>query len=185
MSVFTFYITLSAEILTTLAVVVSIFVPGQRIWPPHEKTTWGKPVMQILFFITAGGVILLGLLDWNSSLIPTWVRITLGLPVWLIGNFLATWAVISLCLARTSGEASALIWRGPYRYSRNPQYFGFMLGLAGWAVLTNSTLTFITAFTAFLPLVLVPFAEEPWMREQYGPEFEEYMRAVPRFFSLF
>jgi protein-S-isoprenylcysteine O-methyltransferase Ste14 len=29
-----------------------------------------------------------------------------------------------------------------------------------------------------------PFAEEPWLRRQYGGEYEEYCREVPRFFGI-
>jgi len=179
-----FNITLTAETLTTLAIVISILAPRQRIWPPNDRRVWGKPLMLILFNGTAAGVILLGILDWNSTLVPTWVRIAFGLPAWLSGNFLATWAVVSLGLARTAGKVNELIRCGPYRYSRNPQYLGFILGLSGWAVLTNSALTVITVFAAFPPLILVPFAEEPWLRVHYGKEYETYLRVVPRFFSL-
>ena len=184
MNVFIFLITLAAEALTTLAVAISILVPHERIWPPNERKIWGKLMMLILFNLTAFGVILLGILDWNSYSIPTWVRIAIGLPAWLAGNILAAWAVISLGLARTSGEADALIRHGPYRFSRNPQYLGFMLGLAGWAVLTNSALTFITALAALVPLALVPFAEEPWLKGRYGAEYEAYLLTTTRFFSI-
>jgi len=176
-----FIITLIAETLTTLVVAISILVPQQRIWPPDKGKTWGKPVMLILFNIAAVGVILLGILDWNSSIIPIWARIAIGLSLWLIGNILAAWAVVSLGLARTSGEANTLIRRGPYRFSRNPQYLGFMLGLAGWALHTNSVLTMIASMAAFLPLILAPFAEEPWLQARYGQAFDEYRRSVPRF----
>ena len=169
---FIFIITLVAEILTTLTVVISILVPAQRIWPPNESRPWGKPVMLILFNLTAGGVILLGILDWDSSILPVWMRIVFGLPVWLVG------------LARTSGEADILIHRGPYRFSRNPQYLGFMIGLVGWVLLTNSVITAITAMAALPSLILVPFAEEPWLLTQYGIEFEAYSRATPRFFTF-
>ncbi|MFL7867533.1 MAG: isoprenylcysteine carboxylmethyltransferase family protein [Anaerolineales bacterium] len=181
---FIFIITLVAEILTTLTVVISILVPAQRIWPPNESRPWGKPVMLILFNLTAGGVILLGILDWDSSILPVWMQIVIGLPIWLVGNSLAAWAVISLGLARTSGEADILIRRGPYRFSRNPQYLGFMIGLVGWALLTNSVITAITAMAALPSLILVPFAEEPWLLAQYGIEFEAYSRATPRFFTF-
>jgi protein-S-isoprenylcysteine O-methyltransferase Ste14 len=177
-------LTLAAEALITLAVVISILVPEQRIWPPNEQKAWGRSLMLILFNLVGGGVILLGILDWNSYILPAWARIAIGLPVWLVGNSLAVWAVISLGLARTSGEGDALIRRGPYHFSRNPQYLAFMLGLAGWAMLTNSALTLIAALGALPPLMLVPFAEEPWLQAQYGNAYEAYMLATPRFFSI-
>jgi protein-S-isoprenylcysteine O-methyltransferase Ste14 len=141
-------------------------------------------MMLVLFNGTAAGVILLGILDWNSYAIPIWMRIAFGVTAWLSGNLLATWAILSLSLARTYGEAGALIRRGPYRFSRNPQYLGFMLGLSGWAILTNSALTVIAVLAALPSLTLVPFAEEPWLRAHYGKEYETYLCVVPRFFSV-
>ena len=184
MSVFIFLVTLAAEVLTTLAVAISILLPKQRVWPPTERRAWGKPMMLILFNLTACGVILLGVLDWNSYILPIWARIAIGLPAWLAGNILAAWAVLSLGLARMSGEAGTFIRGGPYRFSRNPQYLGFILGLVGWALLTNSALTTITALAALPSLILVPLAEEPWLLAQYGIEFEAYSRTTPRFFTF-
>ena len=182
---FNIFITLLiAEIIVTLFVVLSIFLPNQRIWPPNDRKAWGKPLMLVLFDLTAGGVILLGILDWDTYVIPSWARIAIGLPLWLTGNLLAAWAVVSLGLARTSGEVDALIQRGPYRFSRNPQYLGFMLGLVGWAVMTNSGLTIVTALAALPSLILVPFAEEPWLQARFGSEYETYKRNVPRFLTL-
>jgi protein-S-isoprenylcysteine O-methyltransferase Ste14 len=163
---------------------ISILLPEQRIWPPNDKKAWGKPLMLMLFNLTAFGTILLGILDWGSYILPLWVRVTIGLPIWLAGNLLAAWAVIALGMARTSGEANVLIRQGPYRFSRNPQYLGFILGLVGWALLTNSALTMITALAALPALYLVPFAEEPWLLAQYGGEYETYKHDVPRFFAF-
>ena len=184
MDSFILFTTLAAETLTALSVCMSILLPKYRIWPPSEKMAWGKPLMLILFNLIALGVILLGILDWNSSIIPTWARIAIGLPIWLAGNILAAWAVIELGLARTSGQADKLIRRGPFRFSRNPQYLGFILGLIGWALLTNSVLTIFTSLAALPSLILVPFAEEPWLLARYGLEYENYKRETPRFFAL-
>jgi protein-S-isoprenylcysteine O-methyltransferase Ste14 len=179
-----FFATLAVEALTTLAVVFSILFPKQRIWPPNERKVWGKPAMLIFFNLTAVGIISLGILDWNSYIISIWAQIAIGLPLWLIGNILAVWAVIALGLARTSGEADKLIRHGPYRFSRNPQYLGFMLGLVGWAVLTNSGLTIVAVLATLPSLILVPFAEELLLQTCYGSEYKTYKRDVPRFFAL-
>ena len=184
MDSFILFTNLAAETLTALSVCMSILLPKYRIWPPSEKIAWGKPLMLILFNLIALGVILLGILDWNSSIIPTWARIAIGLPIWLAGNILAAWAVIALGVARTSGQADKLIRRGPFRFSRNPQYLGFILGLIGWALLTNSVLTIFTSLAALPSLILIPFAEEPWLLARYGLEYENYKRETPRFFAL-
>jgi protein-S-isoprenylcysteine O-methyltransferase Ste14 len=84
----------------------------------------------------------------------------------------------------TSGDEGVLVRRGPYRFSRNPQYVGFIIGLIGWAFVTSSALTLVVSLVGVVPLVLVPFAEEPWLAAKYGSAYEEYRRAVPRFISF-
>ncbi len=179
-----FTLTLAAELLTTVAVAISIARPRRRIWPPRHPHSWGQPLMLILFFISGGGVILLGILDWDSLNLPVWVRVGAGMPLGIAGNGLALWAVATLGIASTAGEAGALTRRGPYRFSRNPQYVGFILALAGWALITNSALTLLVSLAGIIPLVLVPFAEEPWLLEKYGATYAEYRQAVPRFIGL-
>ena len=74
--------------------------------------------------------------------------------------------------------------RGPYRISRNPQYVADIAMLAGFAILANSTYAWITCLLGMVWFVLAPFTEEPWLRDQFGVEYELYMKRVPRFLSL-
>ncbi len=140
--------------------------------------------MLFLFILSGTGVILIGILDWNSVDFPLWLRILLGIPLWLGGGALSLWAVVALGVASTSGNESAIVHRGPYRFSRNPQYVGFILSLVGWALVTCSLLTFIASLLGIVPLILAPFAEEIWLMEKHGSPYAEYMRIVPRFISL-
>ncbi len=138
--------------------------------------------MLLLFNISAVGVIILGIIDWGSGTIPFGMRIV-GLVSWLAGNGMAFWAVITLGLASTAGNQGAFVNRGPYRLSRNPQYVGFMTGLIGWGLMTNSFLTLGVALTALLPLAIVPVAEESWLRTRYGATYDAYEQEVPRFIA--
>jgi len=184
MNTIIFVLTLSAETLTTLAVMGSIVWPGHRIWPPCQQHAWGQYAMLTLFVAAGMGVILLGILDWKSLGIPLWIRVLFGTPLWLGGGALSLWAVAALGVASTLGVESAIIRRGPYRFSRNPQYVGFILSLAGWALVTSSLLALIASLFGIIPLILVPFTEEPWLLERYGATYAEYMQSVPRFIVL-
>lgn len=174
-------ITLGTEVLSAVVVGVSIVFPRYRIWPPpHMGSRWGY-LMWLLFGASAAGVVTLGIIDWRSLELPLWTRWAIGVPLWSSGNLIATWAMVVLGMASTFGGNGGLARRGPYRFSRNPQYLGFAMGLIGWAILTSSRLTLAASLAGVIPLVLVPFAEEPWLEERYGAAYEEYQRAVPRF----
>jgi protein-S-isoprenylcysteine O-methyltransferase Ste14 len=176
-----FSVTLVAEVLSAVAVGVSILLPRRRVWPPPHQSAWTRYVMWFLFGVSASGVITLGIIDWGSLDLPPGIRWAMGAPLWSAGNALALWAMVVLGVASTSGGEKGLIRRGPYRVSRNPQYVGFVLGLIGWAVLTSSRLTLVGSLVGVIPLLLVPLAEEPWLVERYGTAYEEYRQAVPRF----
>jgi protein-S-isoprenylcysteine O-methyltransferase Ste14 len=176
-----FLITLGAEVLTIIALVISIALPQRRIWPPCQRHSWNQYYILVLFIVSGAGMILLGMLDWGSFIIPSCVRVVIGFPLWLVGNILAIWAIAILGISPTSGDEGALVYRGPYCFSRNPQYFGFILALVGWALMTNSAFVLNLALVGIIPLLLVPFAEESWLLEKHGLAYAEYKRTVPRF----
>jgi protein-S-isoprenylcysteine O-methyltransferase Ste14 len=173
-------VTLGAEVLSAAAVGASIVFPRWRVWPPTQSSRTGY-LMWLLFSISAAGTVALGIIDWGSLDLPLWTRWAIGVPMWSGGMVLASWAIVALGMALTSGGENGLIQGGPYRFSRNPQYLGFVMGLIGWALLTSSRLTLTGLPMGVIPLVLVPFAEEPWLVERYGAAYEEYRQAVPRF----
>ena len=140
--------------------------------------------MWLFFIVSAMGVVVLGILDWGDIALVQWVRLAVGVPLWLAGNGLALWAIVALGFAPTLGSEGPFVRRGPYLFSRNPQYVGFIAALIGWAILACSAWTLLAALVGALALVLAPFAEEAWLLREHGAAYEEYRRAVPRFISL-
>ena len=128
-------------------------------------------------------IIALGLLDWGSRPLSLWLVVP-GILLWLLGNLLALWTEAVLGRSAMMGGRFALVTHGPFRWSRNPQYVGFILALAGWGLMTSSRCTLIAAAAACVPLLLVPCVEEPWLLEVYGEKYSAYSRTVPRFFRF-
>jgi len=58
------------------------------------------------------------------------------------------------------------------------------VALIGWAIITSSKATTLAALVFIVPMILIPFAEEPWLLQKHGSEYEEYTRKVPRFVLL-
>ncbi len=140
--------------------------------------------MWLLFILSAIGIGALGIADWGALALAPWIRLGIGIPLGCAGHALALWAMATLGIAQTFGGEGVLVIRGPYRFSRNPQYLGFILALLGWALLASSVLTLIAALVGVIPLLLVPFAEEPWLVERMGPSYAAYKQTVPRFIAL-
>lgn len=79
-----------------------------------------------------------------------------------------------------------LVIHGLYRYVRNPMY------VSGGIVLLGETLCFQSVTpSAYLLLfwlaahLLVVFYEEPHLKQTFGPAYEAYCRAVPRWIPRF
>ena len=90
----------------------------------------------------------------------------------------------ALGLGQSFGLEGGLVTEGPYRYSRNPQYVGFVLMLIGVVLVTNSVQALATGSIVIVLVLLAPYAEEPWLRERFESGYYEYCERVPRFLGL-
>lgn len=52
--------------------------------------------------------------------------------------------------------------------------------VGGLVILTSAPSAFILGAAVILVLVVARFAEEPWLKEQYGSEFEAYRASTRR-----
>jgi protein-S-isoprenylcysteine O-methyltransferase Ste14 len=170
-----------AELSAVSAVAFSIRFPGRRIWPPDQLSSWKPWLMGFLFFYPAVGIGILGMSEWGSLAPPGWLRIGSGIPPFLGGAVIFLWAAAVLGFGPMFGGGRSLAVAGPFPNSRNPQYVGCLCMLIGWSLLSASPSAAAASLFAVPPLLLVPFAEEPWLREQHGRIYEDYMRQVPRF----
>ena len=137
-----------------------------------------------LTIISVFGTVILGILDWNSFIFDHWIRLIVG-GVLIAGALaLAFWAVRSLGFITSMGIKGAFVVSGAYKYSRNPQYVAYIVLFAGYAILCNSALTFVTVVIPIALSFLAPFREEPRLRERFGSEYDDYFVRVPRFIPL-
>ncbi len=175
-----FWLTVLSIILMVVSLVVTIARPQYRVWPPPGRASWQYWYNWGLAGLGFLGIAILGILDWDTFSLPPWLRVAGGLLA-LSGGSFALWAVRELGVRETQGLGGELATTGPYRYSRNPQYVGFVALYLGLGLLCNSTPTLAPVALASAWFSLAPFAEEPWLRERLGSPYEEYTRHIPRF----
>jgi protein-S-isoprenylcysteine O-methyltransferase Ste14 len=78
-------------------------------------------------------------------------------------------------------EPQVLVERGLYRFSRNPMYVGVLTTIFGQAILFASLKVAIYGIVVAICFHLtVVFLEEPHLRRERGPAYEEFCRRVPR-----
>ena len=79
-----------------------------------------------------------------------------------------------------------LVVTGLYRYVRNPMYLAVLSTIFGQAVfLANVTLLEYAGLVGVLFYLFVLLYEEPTLRKTFGPEYEDYCKAVPRWIPRF
>lgn len=152
---------------------VSYWPPGERDWTYYVH--WG--ISHSLNVV----VLALTYLSWNSLGLSRGPSLAAGAALFVVGYAVAIAAGLDLGVEETKGLAGDLRTGGWYRYSRNPQYVGYIVATVGFALLANSGLVAVVCAIYLGWWLSLPFAEEPWLRERYGEEYERYAERVPRF----
>ena len=163
------------------ALVWSIAYPAKRIWPPKTYSAWTPVVVWVPTFALFGTLIALGVIGWGQMELPTWLRYGLGIPIVVLSNIVVWSAVQRFGIAQTGGAEGTLKTDGLYRYSRNPQYVADAFMIFGWLVLSASPIALVVGILAIAVLMIAPFAEEPWLRERFGGEFDDYCARTRRY----
>lgn len=113
------------------------------------------------------------------------LALTVGATFVLIGFALAALSVRNFHLAGTSvvpsEPATALVATGPYRFTRNPIYIGFVLAYFGFAIMLTSmwVLLLLIPVLAILQRGVV-LREEAYLERQFGDAYRNYRARVPR-----
>ena len=113
-------------------------------------------------------------LDWNSWIFRSGLRLLLGVPLVVVGGLLISWGVATLGVGNTSGLKRGFVSAGPYRFTRNPQYLGDMILFAGLSSIANSLYLWIAHALIILAFLIAPLAEETWLEDQYGKVYRDY-----------
>lgn len=144
--------------------------PGVRVPPPLVVLTGFAAAAAV------GALVDLPPLPRSSAAGPAVVIFGAALIFWSAGLFRRSGTAIA-----PTRRAETLVRDGPYRYSRNPIYLGFVgvyVGLALWLRLLAPLLV--------LPIVVMVLQrrvierEERHLRARFGHDFERYEVAVRR-----
>jgi protein-S-isoprenylcysteine O-methyltransferase Ste14 len=124
------------------------------------------------------------------------VRLERNALTWAVGGALfvvASWLdvetrhafgwrrLVGLTELNPQHQLCGVVRTGVYGRIRHPRYLLYMLMVLGMALLTGSAAIFLLAFLNALLLQVVAPLEERKLLDQYGPQYEDYRRAVPRF----
>ena len=117
------------------------------------------------------------LLIWKVG--ATWFWIGAAIYVLAFIPFVSSFASY---VKAPKGEA---ITNGVYRWSRNPMYFFFIIGMMGVCVASASLwmLLLMIPFSIFTHLIIL--GEERYCEQTYGESYLAYKKRTPRYFLFF
>lgn len=114
-----------------------------------------------------------------------WLLIAAGIALYLACAFWG-FAVRGKGTPLPLDPPKKLVVEGPYRIVRNPMYWGVGSVVLGEAAIFHSVaLTELAAVFVVGVIVFVLLVEEPALRRNFGEEYEEYCRRVPRWLPRF
>ena len=114
-------------------------------------------------------------------------RTLVSVSVAVAGMVITGLGVASFRRAKTTvnpmkpASSSTLVVSGIYRFTRNPMYLGFLLGLIGWAIFLSNALAFflLPAFVAYMNRFQIE-PEEKALGVLFGEQFVAYSSRVRR-----
>jgi protein-S-isoprenylcysteine O-methyltransferase Ste14 len=176
-----FGVTLFFEVLIGLGLLISFVLPAHRLWPPPKKRSWQFVYIHLLTESSISLYFVLGFLDLNTFFFTHWIHFFFGSISIAAGAIIFVWALGTLTISTSLGLKQRIVNKGPYRYSRNPQYIGIVLFLIGTMLIYNSFYAFAAGSIGVVLFLFTTFVEEPWLKENFGEEYENYREKVPRF----
>jgi protein-S-isoprenylcysteine O-methyltransferase Ste14 len=150
----------------------------------QQMQTDGDRLLQSMW-IWASAILLFGRNFTSTPLglrfVPeTSATILTGLVMVFAGGVVAWWA--RLIIGRNWSASvqikqdHELVQRGPYRFVRHPIYTGFLLSLAGTAIVIGQWRGVLACALAFIGWVVKSRQEEAFMTQQFGAKYDEYKR---------
>lgn len=149
-------------------------------WPPGDGT-WAYCVHWSLVGVFDVSLLVLTVADWNGWVLPRPSSLVVGAVLAAFGTAVFVRSAREMESDEVAGVTGDLYTDGPYAYSRNPQYVGMIVGICGLALAANSLPVAVLAAAHVGWVLLLPRAEEPHLRAEFGDDYGRYAAAVPRF----
>jgi protein-S-isoprenylcysteine O-methyltransferase Ste14 len=156
----------------------------QNAWVRRVRAAVGSVLFLALAPGVVAGVVPWLLTDWRSAGAPTWLQavgwiaVAAGAAVLLeaFGRFV----VEGLGTPAPVAPTERLVVGGLYRYVRNPMYLAVAAVILGQAAVLGRWLLVVYALVFGATVwSFVYWYEEPTLRQQFGAEYEDYLRTVP------
>lgn len=162
----------------------------QGLWLIVFATILSYILIAPLYFFDIDEQVLVDVFTFPPDLIPQPFNLV-GLLLIPVGFLLIIWANYTLLHIGKIGlrnrepmqRPSNLVLAGPYRFTRNPIYFGCLLMLLGLVIVWSSVVIVILTIPVYI-IFRYGFIkkEEIILEEEFGDEYRDFKKRVKRWF---
>ncbi|WP_049936580.1 methyltransferase family protein [Haloplanus natans] len=163
-------------------IVLGTLLTDHEWWPPGDRTP-AYYVHWTLVGVFDLSLIATAVLDFGGWGLPLPAAVV-GVVLASLGTALFVRGARTMQSAETMGVTGHLHTDGPYAYTRNPQYVGMIVGVMGFALAVDSAFVAGLAAAHVGWVWLLPRAEEPHLRAEFGDAYDRYAARVPRFVGI-
>jgi protein-S-isoprenylcysteine O-methyltransferase Ste14 len=137
------------------------------------------PIAWAIAILAAIGV------DWLYPLRFVPASVWVGSGVFAVALALAIWAIVTITKAgsrvETNKPTTMIVTKGPFRFTRNPIYLGFLLGQVGLAIGFDNLWMLATLVPLYLVLRYGVIArEEAYLEHKFPLDYVSYKSRVRR-----
>ena len=172
-----FYTATIIGFILSIGLIIDIKIDKVNLWPITSASLWG--IIELTLWFIFYGLTILVMIGNLKPLTEYTIMSWLGLIMLIGGTGLLFWALIVLNLKESMGVKGEFCSSGPYGICRNPQSTGIIIQLLGVILMTYSVFIIILTTLHIIVLLLLIFAEEPWLNKHYGKEYGKYQKQVP------
>ena len=153
----------------------------QKDHADHASVKIHPPILLLLHLLAAYLLNRFFPLSFEFPTVLSWA----GYALVLIGLALPFSAVIQFMQAKTTvdphGSVTKIVTSGPYRFTRNPIYLGFVCMLMGFLFIFKSYWGLILSplFIVLMNVLVINY-EEAYLEKKFGEQYTSYISRVRR-----
>ena len=137
-------------------------------------------VQKAFVFIIVGPVFIAPLRAQNRFNMSEYISLPIGISLFVLGWIPGILALFKFGTIPSIRKKSNLITTGIYRVVRHPIFSGTLIAVLGWTILFRSIISIV-----YFPILVVLYSwaiviEERILIEEYGDEYIEYKKKVPK-----
>ena len=137
-------------------------------------------LQKLSVFVVVGPLFIAPLIPQDRFNMSEYISLPTGILLFVLGSILGICALFKFGTIPAVRKKSNLITSGVYRIIRHPIYSGTLIAVLGWTILLQSIIS-IVYFPILFLLYYFPIAsEERRLSEQYGDEYIDYKKKVPK-----